>query len=357
MASFKKRANGNYQATIYIGRDANGKQLFKYITRPTLKECKAAARLIEQEIEEGKFVNVQNMRLVSWVKEYLETNEKSYAPSTIALYHSYLDNHYEPFFKNLKLNQLNELHIKKFRNYLLDKMTASSANRCLSALKKILADVMKDKSPAKDVALPKPNKPDVKAPSNAEFVEIYKAVQGSRYEIPVLLAAWCGFRRGEILALRVNDIDFDNGTIRIDEAWSKTKEGTYVIKPPKSENGYRTEKAPEELMQKLKEYIRGTGNVIQLRNDSNAFLFDSRPDTFSTSYRNFLSRRKAPKYSFHELRHYHATWLFENDIPDKYAAKRMGQTVEVLKEVYQHLGLKKQAEIDDKILEIAKTAR
>ena len=158
MASFKKRANGNYQATIYIGRERMANN-YSSTSRPTLKECKAAARLIEQEIEEGKFVNVQNMRLVSWVKEYLETNEKSYAPSTIALYHSYLDNHYEPFFKNLKLNQLNELHIKKFRNYLLDKMTASSANRCLSALKKILADVMKDKSPAKDVALPKPNKP------------------------------------------------------------------------------------------------------------------------------------------------------------------------------------------------------
>ena len=37
MASIKKRPNGTYQATIYIGRDADGKQLFKYVTKDGLK--------------------------------------------------------------------------------------------------------------------------------------------------------------------------------------------------------------------------------------------------------------------------------------------------------------------------------
>ncbi|MFA5385106.1 MAG: hypothetical protein WC364_10655 [Eubacteriales bacterium] len=72
MASIKKRPNGTYQATIYVGRDASEKQLFEYVTRDTLRECKSAAREIEQEIEEGKFIRFKNVRVTIWIKEWLE---------------------------------------------------------------------------------------------------------------------------------------------------------------------------------------------------------------------------------------------------------------------------------------------
>ena len=58
MASIKKRPNGTYQATIFIGRDSDGKQLFQYVTKRGLRECKVAAREIEQAIEDKTFVNV-----------------------------------------------------------------------------------------------------------------------------------------------------------------------------------------------------------------------------------------------------------------------------------------------------------
>lgn len=47
MASFTKRPNGKWQATIYMGRDENGKSIRKFVTRDTLKECKRASREIE----------------------------------------------------------------------------------------------------------------------------------------------------------------------------------------------------------------------------------------------------------------------------------------------------------------------
>lgn len=353
MASIKKRPNGTYQATIYAGRDANGKMIRKYITKPSWKECRDAAREVEQELAEGKFLNIENTRLVVWIEQYLEINKNNYAPSTRVLYKQYLKSHYQPFFGQLKLKQLNEIHLKKFKNYLLERMLPSSARRVMSTLNKILKEALKDKSPTKDVELPKANKSRAKAPTTEEFMLIHAEVKDTKYEPFVLLAGWCGFRRGEIFGLKPDDIDFKKGTIRIDESYSINDDGKFVLGPPKSENGYRTEVAPKYLMDLLKEYVPKESKVTDInKRKSNKRIFRGRPDNFSSDYAKMVFEKKLPKYRFHDLRHYHATWLFDNGVPDKYAAKRMGQTLDVLKNIYQHLGVDKQKEIENKILSI-----
>ncbi|TLN10126.1 site-specific integrase, partial [bacterium] len=264
MASIKKTPNGSYQATVYIGRDANGKQLFKYVTKPTLRECKAAAREIEQEKEEGKLTNIGNIRVAAWIEQYLEDNNNSYASGTIGLYKIYLRCHWKPFFKQMKLKDINDLHINKLKNELLGKMKSSTARRIMGALSKILKTALKDKSPTKDIKLPKANPSSAKAPSTEEFIRIHTAVNGTRYEIPVLCAGWCGFRREEIFAIRPDDLDFQNGTIRIDEAYAKNDQGQYEFGPPKSENGYRTIKAPSYLMNLFKKVMPKT-KVVSIK--------------------------------------------------------------------------------------------
>jgi integrase len=350
LASFKKRANGTWQAAIYTGRDAKGKQLFKYVTRDTLKECKAAARELEQELEEGRLVNIENIRLITWVEQFLEINKNSYASSTRSLYKTYLDCHFKPFFGQMKLKQINDLHVKTFQNYLLGKMSATSARRIMGCLRRVLNEALKKKSPANEVPLPRENKSRAKAPSTKEFNTIHRGVKGTEYEVKVLLAGWCGFRRGEIYALKPNDFNFKESTIRIDESYSLNEEGEYQLGPPKSENGFRTEVAPEYLMNLLKDCIP-KGKNIKLDEQ----IFKGRPDNFTSSFAKIIRRKKLPKYRFHDLRHYHATWLLENGIPDKYAAKRMGQTEDVLRKIYQHLRAEKQMDIDTKILTIDKT--
>ena len=358
MASYRKVHDKDgkhigWEATIYLGRDADGKAIRKYLRMERERDLKRAAKQIELDHKEAVTSSVGKKRVVAWFEEYVELNRNDFSPATQTLYAGYLKNHYKPFFKQLRMDKVTDHHLKQFQNWLLETLAPSTANRIMSALKGAFTDGLKVKSPFVEFSLVEPNDPDVSAPSVAEFAEIQMAVAGSGYEIPVLLAAWCGFRRAEILALRVDDLDFEKETIRIDEAWSKHKDGKYVLKKPKSKRGAREERVPPGLMERIRKMLTD-GKVVELNPSGDRFLFNSRPDTFSTSYRNFLRRRGAPAYTFHELRHYHATWLWDSEIPDKYAAKRMGQTVEVLKSTYQHLGLKKQDEVDEKVIAIAK---
>lgn len=365
MASINKRSNGTYRARIYIGKDSNGKQQFKSVTRQTLKECKAAAREIEQQYAEGKLTNVDNIRITEWIKNWLEIHSNKYSPSTKSLYQGYLKNYYRPFFKQMKFKDMREIHLKKFANELLGKQSSTSVRRILSCLRPIFYDALKGKSPFNDFKLPKEEKVDYSdVPTQETFKKIHNAVKGTRDEPIILLAAWCGLRREEIFALKPNDLDFKNNTIRIDETYVINEQGDYEIKETtKSENGMREISAPPYLMNLILNVIQNgfelknkkKENIVyikDLQKKDEKLIFPMRPDSYTSYLAELSSKKNMPKIRLHFLRHYHATWLYEHDVPDHVAADRLGHDIRVLKEVYQHLGVEKKKQVNKKIIEL-----
>lgn len=48
-----------------------------------------------------------------------------------------------------------------------------------------------------------------------EMQKMFEALRGTKLELPVLVAAFYGFRRGEVLGLKWDAIDFEQGTISV----------------------------------------------------------------------------------------------------------------------------------------------
>ena len=355
MSSIKKRPNGTYQATIYVGRDSNGKQLFEYITRRGWKECKLAAAEIERELEEGSFVHVENIRVIAWIEKWLDL--KTLSPSTRATYKSYLKNHYKPFFGQLKLKQVNDIHIMKFMSEKSKQVSQSSVRRMVSTLKCIFDDGLKQKSPTKNIKLPQEEKYIPRVLSDMEMEQIHEAVKGTKDEPIILIAAWCGLRRGEIFALKWDDVDWNKGILRVDESYSINEHNRYENKRPKSENGLREVIIDEYLLNLLSEMNKKRIEIISDKNkksntnndDKDHRIFKMRPDNYSSRFAKLIRINNLPKIRFHDLRHYHASWLYDNDVPDQYAADRLGHDIRTLKEIYQHLRKDRQKELDGKM--------
>ncbi len=360
MASIRKRADGVWQATIYVGRDTEGKKINEYATAHSEKECKSLARKIEQDIEDGKFVRISNIRVVALIEKHFHVNRSDYSPSTRALYANYLKCHYKPFFGGKKVKDVNEYDVREFRTITIEK-APGSARRIFSVIKKIFKDAMKDKSPFRDVPLPEKKIVTYNIPETEDFKKIHEATYGTPDEPKVLLAGWCGLRRGEVFALKPDDFDFNNNTIRIDEDYVIDEYKNFVFDDPKSINGFRTVVAPDYLMDLLKPLVlekskellntdltKLTGNEIEELKR----IFTGRPDNYSSYFAKLIRRKNLIKVRYHDLRHYQATWLLDNDIPDDYAAKRMGQTKEVLRDIYQHLRPKKEKDLDEKIIKL-----
>lgn len=344
MASYKKTDSGSWQATVYVGRDASGRMKRKYITKPTRKEAKIAAEELEREVAENRFIDIDSLRLITYANKWLEQNRINLAPETHKNYTYYISHTFSNYFGDVKLNRLTEIHIRDFLKYENDSgLSNTTIRKHFFVLRRILKDALRDKSPCRYIDPPKPEKFQPHVITDQEFELIHNKVRGSFDELPILLAGWCGLRRGEIFALKVNDFNFKEMTVRVDENQAVSVDGT-VYKGPKSKNGYRTILVPEYLNNLLLAHIKKRPSV-----GLNDLIFDIKAVTYSKRFKKIVEGLNLHSIRFHDLRHYHATFLHNSGIDDFYAADRLGHDVNVLKGIYQHLQIDRRKEIDTEL--------
>lgn len=136
----------------------------------------------------------------------------------------------------------------------------------------------------------------------AELETLTKAMP-DKYQLLVLLAAWCGLRFGELAELRRSDVDVTNGAVHIRRGVVRTNAGR-VVKGPKSEAGKRTVALPPHLLPLVKSHIRDHAAMGR-----DGLLFPAGHGEQlapSTLYRVFYpARKKAGRddLRFHDLRH------------------------------------------------------
>lgn len=167
-----------------------------------------------------------------------------------------------------------------------------------------------------------------------------------RYRTAVLIAAWCGLRRGEIAGLRVTDVDLTEHTItvrknRVEPLHAPAKAHD---KDPKSDAGKRTIAIPPHVMP-----------VVRLHLDEYAGkerLFVSRDGTplrGNTLYQAFVRARKQVglELTFHDLRHTGQTLAAQTGATLADLMKRLGHSSMAAARRYLHA-------VDGRDREIAK---
>lgn len=134
----------------------------------------------------------------------------------------------------------------------------------------------------------------------AQVAQLVKATT-PRFRAAVVLAAWCGLRRGEVYALRTSDVDLDAGVVRVTRNWVELlEEPTRFEKEPKSDAGKRTVTIPPHVIPVLRTHATEFAGE--------EFYFVDRDGTRVRSnavYQAFVRARKKVGVSitFHDLRH------------------------------------------------------
>src|SRR6202035_110578 len=119
-----------------------------------------------------------------------------------------------------------------------------------------------------------------------------------RLRIAVLLAAWCQLRRGEVRGLRRQDIDFDQGSLSINETRTRAMSGRTVVKEPKTRAGRRNVAIPSNLLQPLADHIdRFVGE------GPDALILDVTDRLLGCAWRQARLSIDRPDLRFHDLRH------------------------------------------------------
>ena len=160
----------------------------------------------------------------------------------------------------------------------------------------------------------------VHVPTDLEVRGLINIFRDTDVEVPVLLAAYGGLRRGEICALNMSDIDGD--FVHVTKAVVRDQYGAWVMKAPKTTSSIRTVLLPHFVVERIRE----RGYITKLL-----------PSQVSDKFWKKQLRLGVRPYCFHSLRHFHASYLHAIGIPDAYVQKRGGwSSASTLQNVYRH---------------------
>lgn len=308
---------------VWASLTVNGRRERKMFTEARKADAVHLARVwLERQNRPRSEVTVAEI-----VADYLSQRAAVLSPSTLRGYQSLYNTHLACLAIPLEAFDSREaqLLISGWARTLSPKTVSNAWNLLSGAIR------VADPDHTFNVRLPREKKPELFCPDDTVMIELFKAVQGTRLEIPVQLAAFIPARRSEICALTGEDVR--DGVVTIKKAMVRDENGCWLIKhQPKTAAGYRSVKIPPETAALLPK----SGPVTEMN-----------PDLISHAFGLALKRAGLPAFRFHDLRHYGASILLSMGIPVKEVQRRGGwDSVEVLQRIYAH-ALRDQIEAAD----------
>jgi len=360
-----KKGN-KYYVVVDIGKNyKTGKRQQKWFSGYDKKEeAEYALAEIIYKLKQGNLVLPDNTRLGEYLIYWLERYKKKLATTTYNTYNSIINNHLIPNLGNIPLQQLKPLHIEDYyyqKQNELSQRTLLHHHRVLSlALKNAVGWQLIPNNPCDYVEAPKPKKYKATALTPEQSKELLNLVKDTDMETPITLILATGIRRGELLALTWNDIDFDNKILSIDKSLAvdeETKE--LIIKEPKSKSSIRTISLSDGTINILKQHkVKQNEEKLKLGKyyKDNNLVFATpdgsliNPSTFSKKFGNIIKGSNLPHIRLHDLRHTNATLMLKSKIPAKVASERLGHSnTATTLDIYSHVLKSMQEEAADKL--------
>lgn len=320
----------------------------------TKKEAETALREILQQYEKQGFVqNNVTYTLQEYIEYWYDTVAITYLKyNTLVLYKRTMKNHINNELGFIKINNINPATLQK---YFAEKQKILS-NSSINAIKNILNNTFKLaikqnillSNPMKQLELrQKKIERKVSALSQDDLSKVLSEVAGTRYYIPFIISIQTGARRGEVLGLTWNDIDFENKRLSFKKSLlAKDGEGV-ELSTTKTASSNRSILMTEKLIEELIKWREEQTKNKQLYGDYYYSDYDFvctnqdgspiNPKRLSTQI-NRLSKRLNIPLRFHDLRHTHATMLLEADVNIKVIQERLGHNdISTTLNVYSHV--------------------
>ena len=326
MAKATKLPSGSWRVNQYVGKDSNGKKIFKSFTAPSKRE---AEYLAAEYVLKNKTL-VERKILGSLIDAYIQNRENILSPTTIQGYKKIRKNNFQ---------SLMDLPVDKIDNQMLQQAinweAINHSPKTVANAYGLISSVLKQNTYYRyNVTLPKKQKKMKTLPEPAIIIQL---VKGTDIELPCLLAMWLSFRMSEIKGFRKSDIINDVITVNNTMVYVDKQ---YVLKP--------VAKTPESRRKiRLPEYIISLINALPEKQE---YLVTMSGQSIYKRFSRLLEKNNIPHITFHDLRSVNASVMHMLGVPDKYAMERGGwETDIILKNVYQQTFSSERIAVDKKI--------
>lgn len=378
-----------YTYVIDLGKDpiTNKRQQKTKGGFKTKKEAEAALAKIQTEYNEGTYVNESNIKLKTYIDEWMELYEKSgNVKANTVRRRKHETGVIKKYFKEAEIQNITPKIYQKFLLSLLDDFADSTLRQINVVAKMIFSKALRDKvikeDPTLDIIVPK-NKKTLEDLENEteipkyfeknelkEFLEYAKRDKNTQAYIIFLTLAYTGMRVGELCALKWKDIDFENKTINIYKTYYNERNVTteYELTTAKSESSRRVIAIDDDLIAALKKHRAFQSELILLNREwykedfvfTKVIKFQGYPETPSQiDYkmdqiikRNNMEKRITP----HGLRHTHTTLLAQAGVSLEEIQERLGHKDDkITKQIYLHITKDMKRDASQKFSELMKS--
>lgn len=280
---------------------------------------------------------------------YMEDMAARLKQSTLLTKKAVLQTHILPFFSSKPINEIKASDVRRWQA----KLMSSPNNYSQTYLKKINTELNSIINYAKrfyDLNTNPCGKAGTIGKAKAEEMDYwtydeYIAFREGVKDKPLSYICfevlyWTGMREGELLALSLADIDFDNKTISINRTYLRI-EGKDVFTSPKTRKSKRKIPIPDFLCQELSDYIQSRYML-----DADERLFPVTKSYLSHEMIRGCKNTGVKKIRIHDIRHSHASLLINQGCDALMLADRLGhEKVSTTLNTYSHLFPHKQQEL------------
>ncbi|MFL5707084.1 MAG: tyrosine-type recombinase/integrase [Ktedonobacteraceae bacterium] len=358
--SIYQRSDGRWAASITL--EGRKRKTFYGKTR---KEVQEKLQMALHEQKQGMLATGPQQTLKHYLEHWLEEVHKpTIRVSTYVNYRRFLDNHILPELGHLHLSKLTPQKVQAFYAQKLKEGLAPGSVRDIHmVLHKALENAVRwrlvGRNVCDDVSPPRQVKHEIQSLTEEQAHKLLQVAQGHKLEGLITVALATGMRRGELLGLRWQDINFEDRSLQIRRTMARLGKEGVVASQPKTQKSKRKIVLPQFVVEVLKQHhIRQLETRIRVGTvwEENDLVFCNGFGRFldqgqlHVMFQNFLKEAGLPPMRFHDLRHSAATFLLGMGVHPKVVQEILGHSnISMTMDTYSHVLPSLQGDAMDKM--------